>query len=496
MEAARAAGADLAEIRVDLLDEGERAGWERALRDRVLPVVVTNRAGWEGGAAPPGEPARLQVLADAAAAGAEFIDIELAAFDEFKSLFGAAAIPAPTRLILSHHDFERALDVGEIAKLYRRMVNEDTDVCKIAMAGRSATDNAPAFAALLEARDRPLVMLVMGELGQCSRVLAGKYGAFMTFASVGAGRESAPGQVATPTLLDMYRFREITPETEVYGVIGNPVSHSMSPALHNAAFAAAAIDAVYVPLKVDDDVARFIRTMSPFGFAGFSVTIPGKVPALEAMDDVEEVTAKIGAMNTVVTSSEGTLSGHNTDWVAAISAIEDGLAGADKVLKGARVLCIGAGGAARGLAYGALARGAAHVVIVNRTHAKAVALAEDIGDGASAEPLESLASPGPAGYDVIMNTTSVGMHPAVENSPIPGGVAGLERLGSPLVFDAVYNPLETQLLQDAKGAGCVCVSGLEMFVRQAAEQFRLWFPSRTPDVELMRSVVLDRLAKK
>jgi 3-dehydroquinate dehydratase / shikimate dehydrogenase len=495
MRAAKAAGADLAELRVDLLADDERSSWLRALTDRVLPVIVTNRASWEGGNAPVGEPSRLTVLADAAKSGAEFIDVELAAFPEFKRLFGVAAIPARTKLILSHHNFDRPLSSDESAKVYRRMVDEDADVCKIAMAAKSASDNATAFEALMQARDRPLIMLLMGELGQCSRILAPKYGSYLTFACVGAGRESAPGQVATETLIDMYRFHSITEKTSVFGVIGNPVSHSMSPALHNAAFASAGIDGVYVPLKVDDDVAAFIRTMTIFGFAGFSVTIPGKVAALEAMDGVEDVTRKIGAMNTVVTGEEGELLGHNTDWVAAISAIEDGLEECGKTLNDARVLCIGAGGAARGLAYGALARGAGHVVIVNRTARKAEELAKDIGNGASAELLESLSQSSGSGYDVVMNTTAVGMHPSVDESPIPDGVAGLHRLGKPLVFDAVYNPLETKLLREARDAGFVCVSGLEMFVRQAAEQFRLWFPSKTPDVGLMRCVVLEQLSK-
>lgn len=469
----------------------------RILEEKTLPVIVTNRASWEGGNAAVGEPARLKVLADAAAAGADFIDVELAAFAEFRSLFGASAIPRPTRLILSHHNFDRALTLPEIRAVYADMVDADCDVCKVAMAAGSATDNAVAFAALGEADERPMVMLVMGELGQVSRVVAGKFGAFLTFASVGEGREAAPGQVDTATLAGLYGYRGITAETKVFGVIGNPVSHSMSPALHNAAFRDAGIDAVYVPLKVDDDIAAFIRTMVPQGFHGFSVTIPGKVQALDAMDEVEGVTKKIGAMNTVVTAAaEGGgvgLRGYNTDWVAAISAIEEGLEASNRSLTGARVLCIGAGGAGRGLAYGALARGASEVVIANRTAAKAEALAADIGEGTRAALLEDVTNGLEGRFDVVMNTTSVGMHPNVSDSPVAGGADVLTAMGQPLVFDAVYNPLNTKLLGEARSAGCVCVSGLEMFVRQAAEQFRLWFPEIPPNVELMRSVVMAKL---
>lgn len=495
MQAAKLAGADLAEIRVDLLAAEERNGWQRAVERKVLPVIVTNRACWEGGNAPAGESERLEVLLSAVAHGAEFIDVELAAIDDFRKLLGEQELP-PTRLILSHHNFERSLSLDEVRGVYRKMVAADADICKVAMAASSARDNAVVFSALAAAEEKPMIMLAMGELGQCSRILAPKYGSFLTFASVGDGRESAPGQVATNVLTEMYRFQSMKPSTDVYGVIGNPVSHSMSPALHNAAFSDAEIDAVYVPLKVEDDVAMFIREMTPLGFSGFSVTIPGKVSALGAMDTVEDVTMKIGAMNTVVTQGDGTLRGYNTDWVAAISAIEDTLREDGKELTGARVLCIGAGGAARGLAFGALARGASHVVIANRTAEKAEILAREIGDGASAIGMGSLtpASSGP--FDVIMNTTSVGMHPNVADSPLSGGKEVLEEFGTPLLFDAVYNPLETQLLKDGKAAKCLCVSGVEMFIRQAAEQFRLWFPSSEVNVALMRSVVMERLGAK
>lgn len=489
MKAAKDAGADLAEIRVDLLDASQQARWAEVIRGGVLPVIVTNRPEWEGGKSKQPEEERLQVLIEASQLGAAYIDVELAAVDTFAKLCESKA-PIAAKRILSHHDFEAAMSLDEVRTTYKRMVAAGADVCKIAMAASSATDNATVFAALKEASDRPLILLAMGELGQCSRILAPKYGAYLTFASVGKGRESAPGQVATETLVSLYRFDSISASTHVFGVIGNPVSHSMSPALHNAALQAAGIDAVYVPLKVDDDVPGFIKAMVPFDFYGFSVTIPGKVPALDAMDHVEETTAKIGAMNTVVRKPGDALHGFNTDWVAAISAIEDALRDAGKSLSDCHVLCIGAGGAARGLAYGSLARGAKRVTIANRTVEKAEALAADIGSGADAMSLQALTAPGAPTFDVIMNTTSVGMHPNVDHSPVPQAIL---RETKPLVFDAVYNPLETKLLCDAKEEGCICVSGLEMFVRQAAEQFRLWFPDQVPDVGLMRSVVLARL---
>lgn len=519
MRTSKAAGADLVEIRVDLLAEDERNNWKTILDQKLLPVIVTNRASWEGGSAPDDEFARFAILSSAILAGADYVDIEFAAFDEFKRYIASQNSSVISRIILSHHNFERALTLEEIRTIYEKMVGKGADICKIAMATTSARDNAVIFQALREASRRPLVLIAMGELGQCSRILAPKFSSFLTFSCVGHGRESAPGQVSTEALINLYRFRSLSPSTRVFGVIGDPVLHSMSPALHNASFGNAGIDAVYVPLRVNDDVPAFIRSMILFGFDGFSVTIPGKVAALKAMDEVDNVTAKIGAMNTVVTLSDGRLRGYNTDWIAAISAIEDALTDNNQSFHGARVLCLGAGGAARGLVFGAVARGASHVVVANRTLSKAQELANDVGSCASAVSYDALlradagqtasdrnqmdtqsrdadssAEDRMLSFDVVMNTTSIGMHPRTEETPLSS--EALRRMGRPLVFDAVYNPLQTKLLLEAEELGCICVSGLEMFVRQAAEQFKLWFPKLEPNVSLMRSVVTERLANK
>jgi 3-dehydroquinate dehydratase / shikimate dehydrogenase len=488
MNIARLAGADVVEIRVDLLSESERPAWLQLVLNKTLPVVVTNRAAWEGGRATEPEEIRIEVLVEAAASGAEYIDVELKAADLYKR----AARPEceSAKLIFSHHNFERPLNRNELEDVYQRMVSAGADICKIAMAAHSACDNAIVFETLQRLKERPLVLIAMGELGQCSRILAPKFGAYLTFASIGAGRESAPGQIDAATLCDLYQFRRISKSTKIYSIIGNRVAYSMSPAIHNAALLNADIDAVYVPTKVEDDIPGFIKSMVPFGFHGFSVTIPGKVEALKAMDHVEEVASKIGAMNTVVLRESGELWGYNTDWVAAISAIDDELSLSGRSLVGARVLCVGAGGTARSLAYGALHCGAREVVIANRTVEKAEALADEMGQGVRAMPLEPAALAKDTDFDVLMNTTSVGMHP--NSSEMPITVEWL-KAAKPLVFDAVYNPLRTKLLSAAAEMGCPCVSGIEMFVRQAVEQFRLWNPDVEPNVALMRQTVLDRL---
>ena len=486
----RDAGADLVELRIDLLDPAERPKWKMVLEQSPLDVIVTNRASWEGGNSTEPETDRLSYLLEAAKAGAGHIDVELAAFPDFKELVSSHGLSLPfpsTKLILSHHNFERPLSESELQSIIRQMSDASADVAKIAMKATSALDNVLVFRTLKKAT-MPMIVLAMGELGQVSRIVAPRFGAYLTFASVGAGKESAPGQVDTATLANLYRFRSINSDTPMYGVIGNPVSHSMSPAVHNTALQESGTPGVYVPLKVEDDFASFISQMTGLGFDGFSVTIPGKLPAMKAMDEIDPVAEKIGAMNTVVKRADGTLKGYNTDWIAAISAIAEQSEGG---LQGKTAICIGAGGAGRALAFGALEKGCRHVTVVNRTKEKAVQLANDLGPRASGMSLEEF-NDGQAGeYDVLMNSTSVGMHPRTENSPVDRSVL----ICGSVVFDAVYNPLETKFLREAREAGCVTVSGLEMFVRQAAEQFHLWFPDAVVPTDKMRAVVLEALRK-
>lgn len=477
------------EIRVDLLDSSEQCEWYRLLPTLSLPAIVTNRAAWEGGASSDPEHARLSVLIEAVRRRVSHIDVELKAASQFVELCHENNISFPlehTKLILSHHDFESPLTVDEVNELMGRMRNAGANICKIAMMANSALDNMVVFETLASASS-DAVVLAMGELGQVSRIAAPKFGGYLTFASVAKGIESAPGQVDLATLLNTYRFRSISKDTPLYGVIGDPVSHSMSPAVHNTAMKLVGLDGTYVPLRVKDEFSLFIREILRCGFEGLSITIPGKVPAIDAMDDMDDVARQIGAMNTVVKTKDGHLKGYNTDWVAAISAVEEQF---DNGLVDKRVVCIGAGGAGRALAFGALARGAAHVTIVNRSVEKASSLANDLGDRASGMSLASFNEMADFEYEVLMNSTSVGMHPNEDDCPIH-----LERLvEGAVVFDAVYNPLRTKLIQEAEKRGCVTVSGLEMFVRQAAEQFRLWFPEFEPPLSTMREVVLDRLS--
>ncbi|XP_068330081.1 bifunctional 3-dehydroquinate dehydratase/shikimate dehydrogenase, chloroplastic-like isoform X3 [Pyrus communis] len=334
----------------------------------------------------------------------------------------------------------------------------------------------------------PTIGLVMGEKGLISRILCAKFGGFLTFGSLDSGIVSAPGQPTIKNILHLYNFRQIGPDTKVFGIIGKPVSHSKSPMLYNEAFKSVCFNGVYVHLLVDD-IAKFLHTYSSKDFAGFSVTIPHKEAALECCDEVDPVAKAIGAINCIIRRpTDGKLFGFNTDYVGAISAIEDGLKGSHNSvsltgspLAGRLFVVIGAGGAGKALAYGAKQKGA-RIAIANRTYDRARELADTIGGDALS--LADLDNFHPEDGMILANTTSIGMQPKVDETPI-----SKHALRSySLVFDAVYTPKMTRLLKDAKESGAIVVSGLEMFIGQAYEQFERFTGLPAP-VELFRRVM-------
>lgn len=458
---------DVAELRLDFTSE---PNLRQLLDGRPCPIIITNRPTRQGGHWSGGERERLAVLEEADRLGADFVDVELDARPRFRRQGNA-------RLILSYHNFQRTPpEVGEIA---RRIEATDADIVKIATMANSLADNL-AILEVLETARKPTIALTVGEHSHVSRLLGAKFGAFLVYASPGEGRPVAPGQLPVDQMSALYRFRQIGPATRVYGVIANPVAHSMSPAIHNAAFAERGLDAVYLPFRVDDP-ADFIPPFRSLPVSGYSVTIPHKEAVIPLLDEVQPLAGSIGAVNTIV-ERDGRLHGSNTDWSAALRAVESALAEGES-LKGRRVLMLGAGGAARAIAFGLVERGC-RLVIANRTVSRGERLARELGcqslglDRAADVP-----------HDVLVNATSVGMHPNVDATPFPRG--GL-RPGA-IVFDSVYNPIETRLLREARGAGCTVVNGLEMFVNQAVEQFELWTGRPAPR-EVMRSVVEARLS--
>ncbi|MFO8006654.1 MAG: shikimate dehydrogenase [Candidatus Brocadiia bacterium] len=462
---------ELVELRLDAM---ESCRLEALLAGRDRPVIVTNRPEREGGACRQEESERLATLRRAAELGAEYVDVELDAAAQLGEL------PAATRRIVSCHNFQQT--PADLEAILQRIRETGADVAKLAVMANDMRDVTPVLDLLRRrAPDGPLIALSMGEPGIPTRVLAGKFGAFLTYASRTAGREAAPGQVPVGEMLSMYRLPQLGPETAVYGVAANPVGHSMSPAVHNAAFAALGLDAVYLPFLVTDPAA-FLRDFERFGLRGLSVTIPHKETMMELMDEVDETARRVGALNTVHIR-DGHRYGCNTDVRAAVEAIREAAARAGmEPLEGRRVLMVGAGGAGRAIA-GGLRREGVDLVIANRTVSRGEALGRDVGAAwCSLQEMERLRP------EIIVNTTSVGMWPRTDRTPVPAKMLREDLV----VFDSVYNPPRTRLLREAEEAGATTAGGLDWFVNQAAAQFELWTDRPAPR-EVMRGALEEGL---
>jgi 3-dehydroquinate dehydratase/shikimate dehydrogenase len=478
---ARAAddGADAAECRLDFLTHAPSdADLRELLTGAPLPVIVTYRPVREGGLYDGAEDRRLACLRRAIELGAAWVDVE--------SDVPHGALPSGRRIV-SHHDFNapppdlraamRGVSWGEVSKL--------------AFASRGPQD-ALAALDLLRNAPKPAIALAMGEHGLPSRLLCRKFGAFGTYAAVAPGAESAPGQVTLAQMRDLYRWRSIGPQTQVFGVIGCPIAHSMSPAVHNAAFEACGMDAVYVPLRVEKETRDFDALMDAImdrpwlDWRGLSVTIPHKEHALAYVGKVncDELCLAIGAVNTITIESRGgrsvNLRGDNTDYLAALNSLCAAMGITKAQLAGRPVAVLGAGGVARAVVAG-LASQKADVTIYNRTPRRAEALASEFGARAAG------GSPPDDGPEIIVNCTPLGMSPNIDASPLES----LPR-SARVVFDTIYNPPRTRLLGQAQAAGLTCVSGVDMFVAQAAAQFEIW-TSRPAPLPAMREAVVKAL---
>ena len=480
MLAAARAGADAVELRLDYLQPlPSPEALRRLLAEAPLETIATCRPLRQGGRFAGKEADRLKILSQAADMGASFLDVEM-------------DVPVADRpagaTILSHHDFDRC--PADLDRIASQLKASGGSVGKIAFAAQGPEDALRALD-ILRAASKPTIALAMGEEGVLSRILARKFGAFGTFAALEGGAESAPGQPTLRQFKDLYGWDRIGPATEVYGVIGCPVAHSMSPAVHNGAFAAEGLAAVYVPVLIQPGAENFDRFMDSLrarpwlDWRGLSVTIPHKENALRYVgaDRCEELARRIGAVNTITLGTDGALRGDNTDYAAALEALCAAMGIGREALAGRPVAVIGAGGAARAIVAG-LAHAGAAVTVYNRTLARAEELAGEFG--CSAAGFDAAAR---TGAEVLINCTPIGMWPHVDNCPLEAIPPAVR-----VVFDTIYNPLGTRLLQLAKDARCVAIPGLEMFVQQAVAQFQIWTGRNAP-VSVMREVVRKRLER-
>ncbi|MGO9435899.1 MAG: shikimate dehydrogenase [Terracidiphilus sp.] len=436
---------------------------------RDVTAVATCRRKEYGGGFVGSLNAELSILADAVLVGCQIVDLEVESAEEAKPAQIAKLRASGAALLISFHDFTRTRGLEQVADRIERFKPE---YVKVVSTARSLADNL-AILRLIEDRSLSanVVGIAMGEEGVLSRVLGPRAGAAFTFASLNDSVETAPGQVAARTLLDLYRIEHLDQATRIFGVVGNPIAHSLSPLMHNTAFRREIVNAVMLPLKARslDDLLTVVRELP---VAGVAVTMPFKEEVLPHLANMDPLTARIGACNTLRTGADGKLYGFNTDVAGVIRPLEKRLR-----LKGARVAVLGAGGAARAAIFALIDQGA-EVFVINRTHEKAVALARQ----AKAKSLkhEVFAK---QRFDVLINSTPCGMKGNKQPMPIAEN-----ELNAGLVFDMVYNPIETPLLKLAHSRGVPVVSGLEMFVQQGARQFEIWTGKPAPENEMLRVV--------
>jgi 3-dehydroquinate dehydratase / shikimate dehydrogenase len=321
-----------------------------------------------------------------------------------------------------------------------------------------------------------VIAVPMGEVALPARVLALREGSALAYAP--QENATAPGQATLDAMKNLYRADKLRRKTPVYGVIGNPIGHSLSPLLQNAGFQARRMDMVFLPFLVRE-LGDFLRSVGPLGIAGFSVTLPYKQAILRHLDDCDPMAAAIGAVNTVVVRGGGKLYGYNTDYVGVLRALERRIP-----LRGSRALIFGAGGAARAVAF-ALAQSGASVCVCARRAQAAKGLARAVG-GAVVERSQLRRE----FFDAIVNATPVGMHPAAGRSPLEA-----RELNCRLVFDLIYRPRVSKLMQLATQRGIETISGVEMFVAQGTAQWEIWTGERAP-VEAMRRAVLHALRRE
>ena len=475
--AAAAKACDLIELRLDCLDplelDADAALITRLLQQAACESILTFRPAQEGGQRALDEATRQSFWSDSIFS-ASFFDVELDLAEKFKANETLPPLPIDwSRTICSHHDF-----VGVPAKLdqiYERLGRTPARVLKIAVQANDAVDCLPVFQLLERARadGREMIAIAMGKAGLATRILGPSRGAFLTYASLDSETTTAPGQVSASELKEVYRLDRIDRHTQVFGLMGRPVSHSVSPLMHNAAFAAAGTNAVYIPFEVHDLKAFLKRMVHPqtreldWNLCGLSVTAPHKFAVLDQLSWIEPAAREIGAVNTIVIERDA-LHGYNTDAPGFSQPLERELGD----LRGARGAVIGAGGAASAALW-SFKQAGVRATVFARDLAQASTLARRFGAESSA--LEAARF---AGFDVVVNATPLGTVGQFENET---AATASQLGGARLAYDLVYNPTETRFLREARAAGCQTLGGLAMLVTQAAEQFKLWTGGAPPE---------------
>jgi 3-dehydroquinate dehydratase/shikimate dehydrogenase len=518
-------GARLIELRLDFLKKAP--DFHRLLDKKPCPMIATVRRPPDGGKWDSSEDARLMLIRQAIVAGFDWVDLETDVIERIPR-FG------DVRRIVSYHNLREM--PAELEKIHTRMCTQDADVIKIVVRAQQPSDNLRILA-LVQKAIKPTVAFCFNDMGFPSRILQAKFGAPFTYAAFNKERNIAPGIPSFAELQTVYHYRQIGPQTEVYGVVGDPVSHSLSPLIHNTAFRKLGINAVYLPFRVPrDTLPDFLRAFEKLHVKGYSVTIPHKQAAAEFAETRDSAVTRTQAANTLVRRKDG-FAAFNTDYHGVMQTLADLMptfspiqpdrdysptlpasvitanlnlpagaltaerppqtgtgitqtpaatpapVSAPAQISGRLILVLGAGGVARAVAH-ALHREGGMVTIANRTSERAQSLAQEIGCRAVEwNARHSVMS------DMVINCTSVGMHPHVDESPLHPSYLkpGL------IVFDTVYTPEQTLLIKEARERSCHIITGVELFIRQAALQFE-HFTGRTAPVDLFRKVIRKALS--
>jgi 3-dehydroquinate dehydratase/shikimate dehydrogenase len=464
--------ADMFEVRGDMVQDLDLLTLMRA---QTHPLLFTCLPRSEGGNWDDQDAAgRRALLMEAAKRGFDYVDVG------YKSGFlDVIGEKAGKGLVVSYHDLEGT--PRDLDRLYASMAALGADVVKIAVTTRSIAD----LGRLFEFASRraggggpPLLPIAMGPKGMASRILGGRFGAPFLFASPAAGAEAAPGQIPAAVMAERFRVRRITTATKVYGILGADVTWSLSPVIHNRAFAECGLDAVYVPLQAEA-LEPFLQALPALRLSGFSVTRPFKVDIVPRLDSVDRTATRAGSVNTVQVR-EGRLLGSSTDGLGILVPLRRKTAIRDR-----RVVILGAGGAARAAAL-ALVHAGAKVTTLARNPAQAAAVAKDTGCAHG-----DLARLADYAWEVLINATPIGSASLPAGSPVPAALLRPDAV----VFDIVYEPLETPLLRDAARAGCVTIDGLQMLLAQAAGQFEAWTGRAAPE-EAMKSAALVAIQER
>lgn len=491
---ARADGyADLIEVRLDCLNESEFAVLMRDQRELQAldrqPLIFTLRPAEQCGQRELDIATRfgfwvsegVGLLRD----NQNIADVELDVAIALASAEPFMPIPDWDRVICSFHD---AVGVpGDLEEIYRRMLGSRARVLKVAVQVNDITDCISVLGLLERSRiaGREMIALAMGDAGILTRILGPSRGAFLTYGSLDETHATAPGQISTSDLHDLYRIHAINEETKIMGLVGEQVMHSVSPHIHNAAFSASGLNSVYIPFEVralDDFIGRMVHPRTrelDWNLRGLSITAPHKSEIMQHLEWIDPIALEIGAVNTVVVTKDG-LRGYNTD-ASAVLAPLFGLIG----FNGATVAVVGAGGAARALLW-SLCNEGARVTVFARDVERGKVTAAQFGVECMA-----LADADFSRFDVVVNTTPLGTRGPNENRT---PVFASQLRGAKIAYDLVYNPIETLFMREAREAGCESMGGLQMLVTQAVEQFKLWTGKDAP-WDLMHDAALRELSK-